>query len=60
MRYGYLPDDFEIEADAEKLATEQEGLQGEQPIDPRTGQAISMGNGQQMPEDRQMPDRRMQ
>jgi hypothetical protein len=54
VRYGYLPDDFDVEDDAEKLATEQEGLQPEQTIDPRTGQPIEMtrpvGNGLQSPQ----------
>jgi hypothetical protein len=31
---------FDVEVDAEQLAEEQQGLQPEVPIDPRTGQPI--------------------
>jgi len=40
VRYGYLPDDFDPEADAEAIAQEELGLSPEQPIDPRTGQPL--------------------
>lgn len=60
-RYGYLPQNFDIEKDAEQLATEQASLQPEVPIDPRTGQPLQntgnvvamsarrQGNGAQPP-----------
>lgn len=36
-RYSLLPDNFDIDEDAKQLAEEQQGLEAEQPIDPRTG-----------------------
>lgn len=41
VRYGYLPDDFDLQADAKLLAEEQQGLAAEQPINPLTGQPIA-------------------
>jgi len=41
VRYGYLPDDFDPEKDAEALATEAQGLSPEQPIDPVTGKPLT-------------------
>ena len=52
-RFDVLPADFDPEAEDEELATENQGLEGEQDIDPRTGQPIdqngdgSDGGGQQ-------------
>ncbi len=40
QRYGFLPDDFDPEQDAEQLAEEQAGLQAEQQIDPLTGKPL--------------------
>jgi len=40
QRYGYLPDDYDAQHDAELLAEEQQGLQPETQIDPRTGKPI--------------------
>lgn len=42
IRYGYLPEDFDLKADDELLATESEGLLGEQTINPVTGLPIAM------------------
>jgi hypothetical protein len=39
-RFDVLPADFDAEAEDEQIATETEGLEPEQPIDPRTGLPI--------------------
>lgn len=44
LRYGYLPDSFDIEKNDEELAAEADNASpgGEQMIDPRTGKVIPM------------------
>jgi hypothetical protein len=52
IRYGYLPDDFDMDEDAKLLAEESQGLQAEQTINPLTGLPINMTplqKGQQLP-----------
>lgn len=39
-RFDVLPQDFDQEADEQELAEEQQGLEPEEPIDPRTGQPL--------------------
>jgi hypothetical protein len=51
-RFDVLPADFDPEKEDEELASEQEGLEAEQPTDPRTGQPIPPnGDGSQSPDD---------
>ena len=40
IRFDYLPSDFDMTENAMQLAIEQQGLLGEQPINPLTGQPI--------------------
>lgn len=48
VRYGYLPENFDMKQDEEQLATEAEQaqLQAEQQINPVTGQPIAQGQSQ--------------
>ena len=59
QRYGYLPDDFDIQADEEQLAKEQadaSSLMGEVQIDPRTGKPIPpLGQAAQSGQQQQPP-----
>lgn len=54
-RFDVLPADFDPEKEDEELATEQEGIQAEQAIDPRTGQPITLNGDGSSPGD-QMQD----
>jgi hypothetical protein len=50
-RFDVLPADFDADEEDEALAKENEGIEPEEPIDPRTGLPIEQTGGENDPED---------